>query len=76
MSAPETLASVEKRIEALEGALGLPGEPLQTSASADAAARIAQLERVLLRTQYRLSHLEKAYDRLVSEKLAAAATQK
>jgi len=68
--APESLGGIEKRIEALEVALAVPGEATATTKSADAEARIAQLERALTRTQYRLAHLEKAYDRLVLEKAA------
>ena len=71
---PESLSGIEKRIEALEVALAVPGEASVTKSS-DAEARIAQLERALTRTQYRLAHLEKAYDRLVSEKAALSASK-
>ena len=65
MSSPETLAAFNKRLDALEAALGLPGSG--ESKSNNDAARIAQLERTLTRTQYRVAHLEAAYDRLVQE---------
>lgn len=64
------LECIAKRLEVLENALLMP-DTSKPAPAVSSDARIAQLERTLQRTQYRLSHLEKAYDRLVAERSAS-----
>ena len=65
-------AALEARVAAIESALSLPG-PSAVVASVAAAGELARVTKALERSQYRIVHLERAYDALAARAHAAEA---
>lgn len=65
----DSLASLHARVAAIEAALALPAaSPAATSpASQELRATVAALEKQLVKQEYRIAHLVKAYDAHVAE---------
>lgn len=65
-----TAPPLESRVAHLESALAI--SPPSTAATAD-AGELARVTKALERAQYRLSHLERAYDALAARASSAEA---